>query len=48
MNIDELRLLGRSIFIIDQQGVIRYIDVVEQVTGHPNYQEALDVIKELI
>ncbi|MDO8445824.1 MAG: thiol peroxidase [Deltaproteobacteria bacterium] len=46
--IKELRLLARSIFIIDKENTIRYIEVVPELTNHPNYDKALDAAKRII
>lgn len=45
--IRELRLLARSIFIIDVHDVIRYIEIVPEVTEHPDYDKALDLVKKI-
>lgn len=45
--IKELRLLARSIFIIDRQNVIRYVQIVPEQTEEPNYDDALEVLKTL-
>ncbi|MDI6784103.1 MAG: thiol peroxidase [bacterium] len=39
--IKELRLLARSIFIIDKQDTVRYIEIVKEITSHPDYEKAL-------
>ncbi|OGW53345.1 MAG: lipid hydroperoxide peroxidase, partial [Nitrospirae bacterium RBG_13_43_8] len=46
--IKELRLLARSIFIIDKNDVIRYIEVVPELTNHPDYDNALSAVKKLL
>jgi thiol peroxidase len=46
--IKELRLLARSIFIIDKDDIIRYIEIVPELTNHPNYNKALDFLKKII
>lgn len=43
----ELRLLARSIFIIDKENTIRYIEIVPELTNHPDYDKALDAVKRL-
>lgn len=43
-----LCLLARAVFIIDAQGIIRYIQFVEEVSNEPDYKSILDNIKELI
>ena len=46
--IKELRLLARAVFIIDKDDVIRYIEIVPEITNHPDYDKALEVVKSLI
>lgn len=46
--IKELRLLARSIFIIDKDDVIRYIEIVPELTHHPDYDKALKTVKKII
>lgn len=45
--IKEVRLLARSLFVIDKQDVIRYIEIVPEVTNHPDYDKALEEVKRL-
>jgi thiol peroxidase len=45
--IRELRLLARSIFIIDKDNVIRYIQIVPELTNEPDYERALVELKKL-
>jgi thiol peroxidase len=44
--IKELRLLARAVFVVDKQGVMRYIEVVEELTNEPDYEAALKAAKE--
>jgi thiol peroxidase len=37
----ELRLLARSIFVVDANDAIRYVQIVPEVGEHPNYDAAL-------
>ncbi len=46
--IKELRLLGRAVFVVDREGVIRYIQIVSELTNQPDYQAAFDAVKELL
>ena len=46
--IKELRLLNRSVFIIDDKNIINYIQIVDENYDHPNYNHALDTLKKLI
>ena len=41
----ELRLLARSVTVIDANGVVRYHQLVPEVSQEPNYEEALAAIK---
>jgi thiol peroxidase len=43
--IEELRLLARAIFIVDAKGIIRYIQIVDELTNEPNYEETLEALK---
>jgi thiol peroxidase len=45
--IKELRLLSRSIFVIDGGGTVRYVEYVPEVTSHPNYDAALAAVRQL-
>jgi thiol peroxidase len=45
--IKELRLLARAVFVVDKQGVIRYIQLVKEVATEPDYQAALAAVKSL-
>lgn len=45
--IKELRLLSRSIFIIDKKDVIRYMEIVPEVSEHPDYEQALVELKKI-
>lgn len=44
--IKELRLLARAVFIVDKKGVIRYIEIVDELTNEPDYEAALKAAKE--
>jgi thiol peroxidase len=43
--IKELKLLSRSIFVIDADDAIRYIQHVSEISGEPDYAAALDAAK---
>jgi len=45
--IKELRLLARSIFVIDQSDIIRYLEQVPEITNEPNYEQALAEARKL-
>lgn len=46
--IKELRLLARVVFVIDRQGVVRYIQTVKEVSKEPEYEEVLHEVKKLV
>jgi thiol peroxidase len=43
--IKELRLLTRSIFVVDKNDVVTYAEIVPEVTSHPDYDKALAAAK---
>ncbi len=46
--IKELRLLARCVFLIDRDGIIRYIQLVKEISNEPNYDEIISEIKKVI
>jgi len=46
--IKELRLLARSIFLIDKNDVLRYMEIVPELTNHPDYDKTLGALKKLL
>ena len=46
--IKDLRLLARAVFVVDKEGVIRYIEIVDELTNEPDYEAALKAVKELV
>lgn len=46
--IKELQLEMRSIFIIDANDNIRYVEYLKEMTEHPNYDAAIAALKELV
>jgi thiol peroxidase len=46
--IKELKLLSRSIFVIDAAGTIRYIQHVPEVTAEPDYAAVMAAVKSLL
>lgn len=43
--IKELRLLARAVFVIDSSDTVTYVEYVNEVTEHPNYEAALEAAK---
>jgi len=46
--IKELKLLARTIFIVDEQDVVRYVEIVPEITKEPDYERILNAVKALI
>ncbi|MCH7322397.1 thiol peroxidase [Solibacillus sp. MA9] len=47
VHMKELRLLARSIFVVDENGKVAYVEYVSEGTTHPNYEAALEAVKAL-
>ena len=43
-----LRLLARAVFVVDREGVIRYVHVVKELTQEPDYQSVLKAVNKLL
>lgn len=46
--IKELRLLARAVFVTDAAGVLRYEQLVSELTDEPAYSAALAAVKQLL
>lgn len=46
--IEELRLLARAVFVLDATNTITYLEYLEEMSEHPNYDEALAALKQLV
>lgn len=44
--IKELRLLARSVFVIDSADIIKYIEIVPEITDNVDFDRALDEAKK--
>ncbi|HZH60863.1 MAG TPA: thiol peroxidase [Metabacillus sp.] len=43
--IKELRLLARSVFVVDSNDKVTYVEYVSEATNHPNYEAAIEAAK---
>ena len=43
-----LRLLARTVFVVDKEGVVRYVQLVKEVADEPDYDEILAEIRKLL
>lgn len=46
--IKELRLLARAIFIIDKESMLRYSEIVPELSSPPDYEKALKALKKIV
>jgi len=45
--VKELRLLARSVWVVDPSGTIRYFELVKELTDHPNYEACIDALRKV-
>ena len=43
--INELGLLSRAVFVVDENNKITYIEYLNEITDEPNYDKALEALK---
>jgi thiol peroxidase len=46
--IKELQLLARAVFILDDQDVVRYVEIVPEIAKEPDYGRILEAVKALV
>ena len=46
--IKELRLLARAVFVIGKDGIVRYKQIVEELTDEPDYEAVLKAVKGVV
>ena len=46
--IKELRLLARAVFVIDRDGIVKYMQIVPELTHEPDYEPVLYATIELL
>lgn len=44
---EEVRLLSRGIVVLDGENNVKYVEYVDQVGKHPDYDKALDAVKSV-
>jgi len=45
--IKDLRLLARSIFVLDSKGTVQYVQLVKEVATEPDYEKVLEAVKKI-
>jgi len=43
----DLRLLARAVFVVDQAGIIRYVQLVNEIAKEPDYDAVIEAVKKL-
>ncbi|MBW2640150.1 MAG: thiol peroxidase, partial [Deltaproteobacteria bacterium] len=46
--IKELRLLARSVFVVDREGIIRYIQMVNEISEEPDYDAIMNAVNNIV
>ena len=46
--LERIELLARAVFIIDETGVLRYIQYVKNIEEEPDYKSVLETVKNLL
>lgn len=46
--IKELRLLARAVLVVDAAGTVRYLELVKEVAQEPDYDAALNAVKDMV
>lgn len=47
-HVKEVRVEQRAIFVVDADGVIRYVEYLPEISQHPNYEAAVAALKEVV
>ncbi|OIU70846.1 thiol peroxidase [Rossellomorea aquimaris] len=45
VHIQELRLLARAVFVVDSSDEVTYVEYVSEATNHPDYDAAVEAVK---
>ncbi len=44
----ELHLLARAVFVVDKTGIIKYIQLVEEISNEPDYESCLKAVSNCL
>jgi thiol peroxidase len=47
-HIMERRVTSRAVFVVEREGVVRYVEYVPEIASHPNYDAALEALKKVV
>ncbi len=45
--IKELKLLARAVFVVDQDGAVRYVEIVPEIAQEPDYNAVIEAVNQL-
>ncbi len=45
-HVKEQRLEARSVFVVDRDGTVRYVEYVPEMANHPNYDAAFEAVEQ--
>ena len=48
LTIKELGLLARAVFVVDKEGIVRYIQIVDELSHEPDYEAAVEAVKNFL
>ena len=48
MLVKESRLLARAVFVVDREGIVRYVQLVKEVADEPDYDAAIAAVEKLV
>ena len=48
VQVKETGLLARAIYLVDKEGIVRYIQTVPEIVSEPDYDEALAAVRKLV
>lgn len=46
--IDEIKLIARSVYVVDNNDIIRYAEICDKVSEEPDYDKVLSVVANLL
>lgn len=46
--VKEIRVEQRSVFVVDGEGIVRYAEYVPEIGQHPDYEAALEALKNTV
>ncbi|MDW7661265.1 MAG: thiol peroxidase [Bacillota bacterium] len=45
--VKETKLLARGIVVVDEEGIVRYVEYVSEIGSHPDYDKVLDFLEKM-